>query len=456
MAEAFLEQLDLTQQQTKGPINIEDPTLKGTFMKPPEYDEKSHNSESDYPQSDITDLETDDQTPFSEYLSPRQRSKRKRMTSKNNHDDVMNNTITNTPKDSNVVIIHATNAVKLALKNPITIQKLIQNASGSPVSDIKPLRNGDLLVKCLDRPHMNQLLELKKLGDFPVNCKIPISETSSVGVIYGVCPDLTDEEIKNEISSQGVKTFYHLKSKNYTGTNTRPTTLKLIFLSKELPKYVQIGFKKYRIKPFIPPPIRCYNCNRWGHISKDCKGHKKCVKCGENHDRSECENEPKCGNCGEKHSAAYKGCIKRKEAIKINEIRSTERISRSKAVEILKSYASVTEGNYKMNEHQTEQRTHNSQTARRKQIPRKNNTAPQNLSQRILQNNIQKQLDQQKSDGEPTTTIKVKNVAYFISSIFITLATNTMSKQQILDLICRKAEKHLQIPITVEEIVDEI
>lgn len=43
---------------------------------------------------------------------------------------------------------------------------------------------------------------------------------------------------------------------------------------------------------------RCYNCNGFNHIAKECRNQKACPKCSLNHEKGECPtNEKKCINC---------------------------------------------------------------------------------------------------------------------------------------------------------------
>lgn len=57
---------------------------------------------------------------------------------------------------------------------------------------------------------------------------------------------------------------------------------------------------------------RCYNCNRFDHLSKDCKSPKLCNKCGSSgHTNENCTNDLSCVNCREyndKHNAHLNHC----------------------------------------------------------------------------------------------------------------------------------------------------
>ena len=62
--------------------------------------------------------------------------------------------------------------------------------------------------------------------------------------------------------------------------------------SKKLPKLFHQSFtvkffKQKRpecpFKQYITMPLRCFKCNRFGHIAEKCRGKKRCAKCGREH-----------------------------------------------------------------------------------------------------------------------------------------------------------------------------
>ena len=48
-------------------------------------------------------------------------------------------------------------------------------------------------------------------------------------------------------------------------------TLFLTFGSQELPKEITVGYLKVKVALFVPNPMRCFNCNKFGHTSQHCK-----------------------------------------------------------------------------------------------------------------------------------------------------------------------------------------
>ncbi|KAL0153030.1 hypothetical protein M9458_051629, partial [Cirrhinus mrigala] len=56
------------------------------------------------------------------------------------------------------------------------------------------------------------------------------------------------------------------------------------FDQEKLPEKVYIGFMCYDVRLYIPPPIRCFKCQRYGHVAAVCKGKQRCGKCSGEHD----------------------------------------------------------------------------------------------------------------------------------------------------------------------------
>jgi len=74
----------------------------------------------------------------------------------------------------------------------------------------------------------------------------------------------------------------------------------LQFEEERLPERVKIGYISYPVRAYVRAPLRCYNCQRYGHIAKVCKAKRRCARCGGEHDYGRCDEgaEVKCCNCG--------------------------------------------------------------------------------------------------------------------------------------------------------------
>ena len=68
---------------------------------------------------------------------------------------------------------------------------------------------------------------------------------------------------------------------------------------------ILLGFNSCTTKRYVNV-IRCFNCQRYGHITKNCPNPPTCVNCGESHppdeqgEQSPCSAPPSCINCSER------------------------------------------------------------------------------------------------------------------------------------------------------------
>ena len=190
--------------------------------------------------------------------------------------------------------------------------------------------------------------------------KLPITVTAhrtkngSKGVIH--CADLEDvddEEIEDGLADFGVIAARRIKSKRRDGTLTPTHNIILSFNQLDLPKEVVVGYLRVKVRPYIPSPLRCFRCLRFGHTRDYCKGRPTCAKCASNeHDGEECTAQsPRCVNCDETqipHGAFDRSCpalLREKEilAFKVtNNLSFREARDRYDATHPKRSYANVT------------------------------------------------------------------------------------------------------------------
>lgn len=92
--------------------------------------------------------------------------------------------------------------------------------------------------------------------------------------------------------------------------NISGTAMLLTFKQESLPDRVSLGYMSYPVRQYIRPPLRCFKCQRFGHVAAACRGTARCGKCGGNHKFSECvAAQVKCCNCGGKHMPLSRECV---------------------------------------------------------------------------------------------------------------------------------------------------
>ena len=173
--------------------------------------------------------------------------------------------------------------------------------------EISKMRDNTYLIKCKTQEESNKLRTSKLLLDRPIKVTFHNSLNKSKGVIR--CPDLkyTDEkEILREMKSQGVIDVYKVKIKK--GDNLISTgTLFLTFDFPDLPQHVKIGYLRVAVSLYIPSPLRCFKCQKFGHTKMRCTSEELCVDCSAPA-HGECTRPQKCINCKGGHSSSSKSC----------------------------------------------------------------------------------------------------------------------------------------------------
>ncbi|GFT93217.1 RNA-directed DNA polymerase from mobile element jockey, partial [Trichonephila clavipes] len=211
--------------------------------------------------------------------------------------------------------------------SPFAIHKALIGIGGEPKS-VKKLRSGDLLIETSSAVQTKSFLLAKSFLGSPANITPHKSLNSSRGVISE--PDLlttTDAEILEGFSSQGVIQVRRITLKK--DTTLIPTKhLILTFSSPTLPQSIKAGYLNCKIRPYIPNPLRCFKCQRFGHSQTACRGQLTCSRCASvGHSSADCSLAQKCVNCSQAHSSDSKQCPKWKAEKEIQAIKTNRNIS---------------------------------------------------------------------------------------------------------------------------------
>ena len=144
------------------------------------------------------------------------------------------------------------------------------------------------------------------------------------------------------------------------GVKKSTNTIVLTFRTAILPKTLKIGYLNVGVDIYIPNPLQCYSCFRFGHHERKCRlglSSKLCRRCGEtanDHDEN-CTRKPKCINCSGEHISTSKACDFWKKEKEIVTIKYKENVSFPEARKKVEarhvlpiSYSSVIKSNKKV------------------------------------------------------------------------------------------------------------
>ena len=188
---------------------------------------------------------------------------------------------------------------------------------------IKPSQNGDLLVRVNSLTMSEKLQKLKMIG----KTKVEVTPNNHLNFCKGVVSSsefkgISDTDLQTMFSPIAVRVS-RLTKKTKDGP-IPSNSLLFLFKASVLPKSVKFGYLSFRVKPFLPNPMRCFNCQRYGHSNTRCHKPRRCGQCGSedrNHpDSRSCTEDPQCPHCGESHPVWTRSCealIREKELLKI-------------------------------------------------------------------------------------------------------------------------------------------
>lgn len=222
-------------------------------------------------------------------------------------------------------------SLTLRLVNPFLIEKAIEQQAGT-VKSILRVRDGSILIETVSKKQAEKLYKMTTLGP---NINVSIFEhprlNSSKAVVS--CFDftfLTDKEILEGLASQHVTEIKRI-TRRIPNKKERVNSASIIitFNLPQLPEKIHVAFQSISVRPFIPRPLRCFNCQEYGHGSTSCAKPSVCGKCSSNsHPKTdECKNTDLCTNCGDDHPSWSSKCPTFVKESEIQRIKTVERVT---------------------------------------------------------------------------------------------------------------------------------
>ena len=203
--------------------------------------------------------------------------------------------------------------------------------------------DGNLLIGCSDETQMEKAKMLKMVGGKEVMMVVQVGEhrvqrpKMSKGVITGIAVEIEEEELKKSLVTPGIEVV-SVKRMTKGPEKEKSESVLIEFKGEEIPGRVYVGCMSYYVREYIPKPMRCFKCQKFGHIAKFCKEKRRCARCSGDHEYGECEGKekPKCCSCGGEHSVAFGGCPIMKKEVEIQKVKVLEKITYAQAVKKIK------------------------------------------------------------------------------------------------------------------------
>lgn len=248
--------------------------------------------------------------------------------------------LANKTEGEKYLIMHRVDENK-TMKNfsPILLEKVIKNATSSGTTECKFLKSGDLLIKTQNLKQAQNVIKITGILDATIQVTEHKTMNSCKGVIraYELQNEDKDSLLEYLKPQKVIDLKMHQKTINGTTVNTG-----LVFVTfgvSALPEYLTVGLLRVRVRPYIPTPMRCFACHKFGHVSKFCnqKESPTCYNCNKTkhiHNKEDKCTEPAfCVNCQQEgHNSYNRNCKEYKRQAEIQTIRVTQNVSMAEAV----------------------------------------------------------------------------------------------------------------------------
>ena len=202
------------------------------------------------------------------------------------------------------------------------ISKALSTIGITKPKGVTRTRSGELMIETKNSAESMQLLNCKQFGTIPVTVSPHNSLNSSKGVVKSFeLKHATDEEMKENI--KGVTDARRIVIQR-DGKTIATNTIVLTFDTPKPPTKIDVEYLQIEVRPYIPNPMRCFKCHRFGHTKNNCRGKELCPNCGQEGHTENCSAESWCRNCRKGgHKSISKECPKWKEEKAILEHKAT-------------------------------------------------------------------------------------------------------------------------------------
>ena len=204
--------------------------------------------------------------------------------------------------------------------DPLKITKIIRAQVGE-FKYAKVFGDGDLLIGCNTEIQVDKAQKMVSVGKMNVTKTVKVGEQRNIG-----CKGISMKDQVGNLKMRNI-TVKDVKRMTRGPEKKESETVVVEFDAKTIPRELHCGFVKTNVREFVPKPMRCFNCQEYGHVANQCKG-KRCARCGGDHEYGKCGTgvKPKCCNCGGEHSVAYWGCEAMKREITVQQIKVNEKV----------------------------------------------------------------------------------------------------------------------------------
>ena len=228
---------------------------------------------------------------------------------------------------SNPLLIHFDSLFGLGNWSRFLVMKTSKKISAAKLENIllskcptkemsfRTIRPNEWLIETTTQSQSEAFLSLNEMEGIEVSVKRHDTLNSIQGTV--ILPDVDDDEVPSKLilmdslnkrynNVQDIE-IYEIPNRKYPGNPLKIAKIK--FEGQTLPQKIKILGQSREVRPFVPKPLQCKSCSKFGHTESKCRGIAVCAFCSSiDHPTKWNCGLPKCINCGLEHHARSKDC----------------------------------------------------------------------------------------------------------------------------------------------------
>lgn len=144
------------------------------------------------------------------------------------------------------------------------------------------------------------LLATQSVAGIAVRAGRPASRGTSRGLVFGVDPHLTTEEILANLDCEAAVS---------SAVRKPDGAVLLEFAAPSPPPFLAVFKLLLPVRGCRPRPTQCARCGRLDHVTACCRASERCARCGGGHTAQQCTASAlRCTNCGGPHAVTNPRC----------------------------------------------------------------------------------------------------------------------------------------------------
>lgn len=241
------------------------------------------------------------------------------------------------PPKYTVLFLPTQPSINMRLLNRQAVSSELELLLPNSIEDIRvnPRKNV-VAVDVAQASALDSLSKVAVLGGMNVRTIIPLGKQAATGVIYDIDVTISNEDLPILIkpANDGPQILQVCRL-------GKSRCVKIDFKSDRLPSHVKVGHFRHAVRPFVPKPLQCRKCQKFGHVSAVCGNSTTCSRCGAPHSADNCKaNSYSCPNCQGPHDATSKECPKIKQEISVLKKMVRDRSTHREAVAVVRRHRS--------------------------------------------------------------------------------------------------------------------